>query len=113
MRGRVLVAVGLLGAGCTYPVLLRSEPPGALVTVVRTGEVVSTPTVVRLRFPERVEIRADGYRPFDARLRRREVSWLRQVATPDPAVVARGDIEIHLVPDHGPSGTWTEQELPR
>lgn len=98
--------------GCAYRVNLVSTPPGALVELP-TGRQVTTPAVVRLRwapFNEAVvRASARGYRPLEVDLRDTEVKAGRFLfrAFKRP----RGEVELVLVPSHGPTGTWLPGEV--
>ena len=103
----------ILLCGCAYRVRLLSTPPGALVTLP-SGRQVTTPADVRLEWApysqQVIEVTARGYRPMTLDLRETEVKFgrylLRGFKRP------RGEVELVLVPAHGPSGTWTPNEVP-
>ena len=90
-----------------------SNPPGALVELQREGEVVSTPVARRLRFPAKVVVTAPGYRDMRVVLRKREVGERKVGVVEGIDTAVRGRIELVLVPEHGPSGTWTPDGIER
>ena len=118
---RLLCWVALLGLmGCSYRVRLRSDPQPVEATLP-SGRVVLTPSVVRLKWTpfgrQWVTFSAPGYRPLTLDLRKREVRLLRMTgqAVRHPRTLlgeVRGDVLVVLVPEHGPAGTWTADDLP-
>jgi hypothetical protein len=86
--------VAVLG-GCATHVRVESRPPGALVTA-RNGDAFSTPDKVYVGFwpfaRRAVVVTAPGYRPADVRLK-----------------IGVHRVEVVMVPEHGPSGTWTPE----
>jgi len=117
-----VVAVGslMMTASCAYKVRLRSTPQPAEVTLPQ-GRTVLTPDVVRLRWVpfghQEVSVHAPGYRPLTLDLRDREVRLGRIIGQTirHPSTLwgeVRGDVYFVLVPEHGPAGTWTEQDVP-
>jgi hypothetical protein len=114
-----LVLLALM-AGCGYRVTLVSQPTPVTV-LLPNGERVATPADVRFVWVpfghQRVVATADGYRQLEFDLRKNEVRWSRFVigTLAHPSVLAgkpRGEVQLLLVPDHGPVGTWTEVEIP-
>jgi hypothetical protein len=114
------IAVLMMTAGCAYKVRLRSTPQPAEVTLPQ-GRTVLTPDVVRLRWVpfghQDVTVFAPGYRPLTLDLREREVRLGRIIGQTirHPSTLwgeVRGDVYFVLVPDHGPAGTWAEQDVP-
>lgn len=106
--------------GCAYRVALTSLPMPAQVTLP-DGRVVVTPTEADLRwapFAHQVVIaNAPGHRTLAVDLREHEIKFWRLVGTTvfHPATIVgrpRGEIRLVLVPEHGPAGTWTSDELP-
>ena len=118
---RLLCWFALLGLmGCSYRVRLRSDPQPVEATLP-SGRVVLTPSVVRLKWTpfgrQWVTFRAPGYRPLTIDLRRREVRLLRMTgqAVRHPKTLlgdVRGDVFVVLVPEHGPAGSWTSEDVP-
>jgi len=118
---RLLCWIALVGLmGCSYRVRLRSDPQPVEATLP-SGRVVLTPSVVRLKWTpfgrQWVTFSAPGYRPLTLDLRKREVRLLRMSgqAVRHPRTLlgeVRGDVFVLLVPEHGPAGTWTADELP-
>lgn len=118
MRVFGLLACGALLGGCAYKVELTSAPAGARVTLP-DGLEVYTPEVVTLRAAplraQPITVSAPGYRPLTVDLRRREVRLWRYVSDglfrPGTTVGApRGHLELVLVPQHGPAGSWTAED---
>ena len=108
------------GSGCAYKMKLASNPAGAEVTLP-SGETVVTPTVVKLRwapFGKQVVIaRAAGFRPLEIDLRQEEIRashYVRDgVFRPKTWLGApRGEVSLILVPEHGPVGTWSPEDVP-
>ena len=115
--------IALLLASCTWRVQILSGPVPAEVMLPNEDRVV-TPSVVKLRWvpfgKQWITVSAKGYRPIEANLRRDEVRWLRYVGTTarggrqyGEEEGARGEIRYMLVPDHGPVGTWTAEDIPQ
>lgn len=108
MRPLLLLAL----SGCAYRVALVSTPPGALVELP-SGRQVTTPAEVKIRwapFNEAVvRASARGYRPLEVDLRDTEVKagrfFFRGFKRP------RGEVELVLIPAHGPTGTWLPAEV--
>jgi len=88
----------LLGA-CGPTLKVLSEPIGALVEL-EDGERILTPATIessvwpRKRY--QVTVHASGYRSL-------------QVPVP---YNSRGEWVLVLVPEHGPVGTWSEEDVP-
>jgi hypothetical protein len=111
----------LLWTACAYKVELSSVPASVEVELP-DGSVVTTPTVVRLRWVpfehQRITAVTEGYRPLIVDLRRDEIRWTRLAFgwIRHPGVLwgePRGEVQVILVPDHGPAGTWTIEDIPR
>jgi hypothetical protein len=112
--------LALLLPGCAYRVTLASRP-SAVTVALPDGSRVTTPAEVRLRWVpfghQRVTATADGYRPLTVDLRRDEIRWSRFVigTIAHPSVLSgkpRGEVELVLIPEHGPVGSWTEDDIP-
>ena len=109
----------LLASGCAYTVQMSSEPLGAYVELP-DGETIVTPETVSLKVApfskQVVRVSAPGYRTIEADLRRGEVTLPRYLGDFlfHPAAVLghepRGDMVFVLVPEHGPTGTWSAEE---
>lgn len=103
----------LLLCGCAYRVRLLSTPPGALVELP-SGRQVITPADVRLQWApynhQVLKVTARGHRPFEVDLRDTEVKFGRYLFRGFKR--PRGEVELVLVPTHGPAGTWTPSEVP-
>ena len=111
---RLVVALVLLSSGCAYKVALKSTPSAVLIELPG-GAVAPTPTTYIARWApfNSVPIRATarGYRPLEVDLRRTEVRFGRFLLRGFRGR-PRGEVELVLVPEHGPVGTWIEQDLP-
>lgn len=99
-----------LGA-CAYRVTLTSAPDGARVELP-SGRVVATPATARLEWVpfghQRVTASAPGFRPMTVDLRDSEVRLGHLLHRSERRVV-----ELILVPEHGPAGTWTRDDVGR
>lgn len=113
---RLLPLVFLL-TGCAYKVELLSSPAGARVELP-DGSQVFTPEIVSLRVApfkkQEVTASSPGYRPLTVDLRKREMRFWRYVtdAIFKPATwtgAPRGQVELQLVQQHGPVGTWSAE----
>lgn len=107
-------------AACAYRVSLTSTPAPAEV-VLPDGRTIVTPRTVRLRYVpfghQRITATAPGYRAIEVDLRRTEIRWWRYVgqSLAHPGTLAgapRGEVRLVLVPEHGPAGTWSPEEIP-
>lgn len=116
---RWLLVMMMFGSGCGYRLTLNSQPAGAQL-LLPDGEVLTTPTETTLRWRpfdrQRVVASAPGYRTLTVDLRRTEVRWGRYLrdAIFRPKTwrgAARGEIELILIPEHDPAGTWTADEI--
>ena len=92
----LLLALALAAlVGCATKVRVESRPPGALVTL-RNGTSSNTPDDVYVGFwpyaRKRVIVSSPGYREAPILLRR----GIRRV-------------EVVMIPEHGPAGTWTPE----
>ena len=94
--------LGLLLVGCPYHVDLTASPTAAEV-ILPSGEIVTTPARVRLRWVpfghQRVEVRAPDHRTLTVDLHTSEIGL-------------RHEVTFLLVPEHGPVGTWDPEEVP-
>ncbi len=113
-----MVLLALLG--CAYKVTLASLPTPATVTLP-DGSSVLTPATVRLRWVpfghQRITVTSPDHRDLAVDLRDREIRLSRMIGTSiwRPGTIfgaPRGEIRFVLVPEHGPSGTWSEEEVP-
>ncbi len=117
---RALLAFLLLSGGCAYRVQLESTPAGAQL-LLPDGTVTTTPAETTVKWKpfhrQQVTAAAPGYRTLTVDLRRAEVRWghyLRDaIFRPKTYTGApRGQVELVLVPEHDPAGTWTADEIP-
>jgi hypothetical protein len=87
-----------LGA-CSSTLTVYSQPTGAIVDL-KDGERLVTPTSLESSvWPnrrQRVTISASGYRSLETRV----------------PYGSHGEWVILLVPEHGPVGTWSEEDMP-
>jgi len=114
--------IGLLLAGCAWRVHVESSPIAAQVLLPDESRVV-TPAEVKLRWvpfgSQSIAVSAKGYRPIEVNLRRDEIRFFRYVGTTVRGARrygekgSRGEIRYMLVPDHGPVGTWTAEDIPQ
>ena len=107
----------LLLVGCAYKVDLVSDPAGARVELP-DGSAVFTPEQVKLKVApftkQEITASAPGYRPLTLDVRRREATMWRYVSDvlfrPGTWLGrSRGTLELQLVPQHGPVGTWSPE----
>ena len=88
---------GLWLLGCTHTVVVTTHP---VAQVTRRGVTFASPgEVVCPRLGAcRVDVTQADYRPFIAKLR-----FHRLALVPS-------HVELVLVPEHGPAGTWTPED---
>ena len=117
MRALLLLVAA---AGCRYKVLLTSDPAPARV-MLPDGRTVATPAEVTFRWVpfghQRITASAPRYRPLEVDLRRTEIKLWRLITGPVTARAAvsgapRGEVELVLVPEHGPAGSFDPDEIP-
>jgi len=110
----------LLLTACSYKVRVSSATAGVAVELP-DGERAIPPFDYEARwapFNEQViHATAQGYRPLTLDLRAREVRLGRYVTDTlfRPATLfgaPRGEVRLVLVPEHGPVGTWSDEEVP-
>lgn len=109
-------------SGCVYHLRVESYPNGATLTI-GDAEAHVLPADLNLKWrpfrPYPVRIEANGYRPLAFELRRRhlhEIDFATDVlVNPNEAFgdAPRRVLEVRLVPDHGPSGTWNYDDIER
>jgi hypothetical protein len=120
-----LIAALLLA--CTWRMRLASEPPGAEVRLP-DHQVVSTPSIVTVHYnffrPAPIVVSAPGYRTSTFDLRHRpgvgapEINVWRVIMYPIWHPLAafekepRRRLELVLIPEHGPAGTWQPDAVP-
>ena len=94
--------------------------PGVSV-VLPNGEQAILPVEYSARWApfnaQEVTATAKGFRPLTTDLRDREIRFGRYITDTlfRPATLfgaPRGEVRLVLVPEHGPVGTWSEDELP-
>jgi hypothetical protein len=112
---RVLL-VALMMSGCTYTVTVTSDVPGARVEGVRTGQS-ALPVDVKVPWGplvhRRITVTAPDYRVVALDL------GTRTVRSADfslfnfflPWRAPSEELNVVLVRDHGPAGTWTPADL--
>ena len=114
MVRRALLTAALV-AGCAYKVRVETVPAGATVETPR-GQRLTAPGQLKLSAvpfaQQRFKVSAAGYRTLEGDLR-----WtgVQTVAQPGTMIGIRRYklIKIVLVPDHGPAGTWTPDDVGR
>lgn len=111
---RPLFLLALASPGCSYTLAVESLPQPALVQLP-DGTRVTTPGEAQVRWApfnrQVVTVTATGYRPLVLDLRDRHVRWFRYIRRPFGPV--RSEVEFVLVPTHGSTGTWSENDVPR
>jgi hypothetical protein len=120
VKAPALGLVALLATGCVYHLRVESHPAGAVMTVGE-DDVYVLPTDLYLKWKPfrgpRARFEAPGYRPLDLKLSRRhlhETDFVTDVVlNPQEAFgdEPRRVLEVRLVPEHGPAGTWTESDV--
>ncbi len=107
--------------GCAYKVALTTTPTTAVVKLPGEQGSVVTPAEVVFRYApfhkQVITATADGYRPLEVDLRAHEIRASRYLTDTlyRPATLfgrPRGEIRLILVPEHGPMGTWTIDDIP-
>lgn len=107
-------------AGCPYKVTLTSDPTPAEV-LLPDGRTVVTPAEVKLRWVpfghQRITASAPRHRALEVDLRKTEIRFWRFVGgtIARPATLGgrpRGEVELVLVPEHGPAGSWSPEDVP-
>lgn len=119
VRWAAALSLVFAASGCGYTVQMSSQPLGAYVELPN-GETVITPQTVTLKVApfgkQVVRVSAPGYRTLEVDLRKGEVTLPRyfgDVLFHPGAVLGyetRGEIVFVMVADHGPVGTWSEEE---
>lgn len=117
MKLRLLVLVLGLG-GCAVRVHVESLPSGATLTV-EDGVRVSTPTDIKLKWTpffgrQHATVSAPGYRTIDMDIQKRSLDgrFLGGTIQRPFAFLKKKpshEVEYVLIPEHGPSGTWTPE----
>jgi hypothetical protein len=101
------MALMLALVGCLYTVHLDSRPRPVVVELP-DGRRVTTPTEVQVRWRpfrrQTLTASAVGYRPRV--LRMGELRSHRALGGRDI------EVEVLLVPAHGPAGTWSAEDVP-
>jgi hypothetical protein len=112
-------SVGILG-GCPYKVTLTAQPPDTEVTLP-DGDRIALPADVKVRYVpfghQRIQAAADGFRTLEIDLRKEEVRLFSLIVgtLAHPSTLwgrPRGEVRLVLMPEHGPAGTWTPDEIP-
>lgn len=114
---RLLLLVPLL-AGCVHRIEVRSDPGGAMASF--NGKSMGrVPFEVKVHpFGRRqLALTLPGYRPITLTIARTgtlsflndvlTLHWLRAVG-----LVQYSSVEVELLPEHGPIGTWNPDDLP-
>jgi hypothetical protein len=116
----LLATTTFLSQGCAYKVSLSSIPTTAAVQLPGDRGTVITPTDVVFRWVpfghQVITATADGYRPLELDLRDHEILGRRYLTDTlfRPATLfgrPRGEVKLLLVPEHGPVGTWTPDDV--
>ena len=108
----------LLLLGCIHRVEVTTFPEGA--TLYRKGrQLGEAPLVVRIPMfaTTQVEAKMPGYRAVDTKLRGVGTAsfvadvlflhWLKAVG-----LRTKAEVELRLMPEHGPVGTWAPEDVP-
>ncbi len=116
-----LALVGLLlGTGCAYKATLHTDPVGASVYVDNelVGIAPYDVTVRAFRGPRQIRVELPGYRPYELDFgTERRVTPRVRYALLHPAVTlgrkSPPERLLLLIPEHGPAGTWTPEDVER
>ncbi|MSQ03873.1 MAG: hypothetical protein EXR71_18625 [Myxococcales bacterium] len=92
--------LGLLLIGCIHRVEVTTLPEGAMLYRKQT-QLGAAPVTVRIPMfsATEIEARMTGYRTVTSRLR-------------GVGMRTKGKVELRLVPEHGPVGTWEPDAVP-
>ena len=95
---------------CTYSVHIATRPTPALISLPDGTRIVS-PADTRLKWSplkrQTLTVSAQGHRPITVNIRDLRLRSGRALSG------QKGDLELILVPQHGSSGTWTEDDVKR
>jgi zona occludens toxin (predicted ATPase) len=119
LAARIVLAACIALSGCAYHVRIESTPAAATVALPNGDRVVTPETVPFRWYPfahQRVVVSAPGYRTVEMDLGRRggEVTFWHVIRARMRVFRNLGErtaqrVEVVLVPEHGPSGTWTPE----
>lgn len=110
--------IALLLLGCVHRIEVTTIPSGATLyrEQARLGEAPAT-VPIRIFSSTRIEARLPGYRSVTTQLRGMGTAsfladfltlhWPRALG-----IQPRGTVEIRMMPEHGPVGTWTPEDVP-
>ncbi len=119
-RLRLVWLCSLALGGCGYRVALTTTPATAVVQLPGNRGTVVTPAEAVFRWApfghQVITATADGYRDLEVDLRSHEIRGSRYITDTlfRPATLfgrPRGEIRLVLVPEHGPVGTWTADDI--
>lgn len=112
-----LALLSLLLGGCVHRFEVSTSPPGGMATFNGTA-VTGAPYEVAVHpFGRRqISVVVPGYRPMSVKLARTgplsyltdalTFHWLRALG-----LVTYAKVELALVPEHGPIGTWNAEDI--
>ena len=111
-----------LTAGCKHRVLIESDPPGASVRLDKSRKGI-TPVEFKVGWVPiffkryNVRVKLPDYRTVETSIRDDMRFWAptwRAVWHPGEALdrVPLHAYEFIMIPDHGPAGTWSPEEVP-
>ena len=105
--------LSVLLPGCVARLQVESRPPGAVVHLP-SGATITTPGEIKARWipwkRRPIEASSPGYRPLRMDLREHDVTmWHSLGLVTHPFRKVDGRIELILIPEHGPAGTWTPE----
>jgi hypothetical protein len=115
-----LLFAGVLGTGCAYRATLQTNPIGAAVFI--DGEAAGIApvliTVTGLWRKPQVLVELPGYRSYEIDLATESRPWPRIVFAWTHPLVVLGKRPpptriMMLIPEHGPAGTWTPEDVER
>jgi hypothetical protein len=108
------VYIALLLLGCVHRIEVTTIPAGATLYRAQT-HLGEAPAIVPMRIfsSTRIEARLPGYRPVRGMgtasffVDFLTLHWPRALG-----LQPRGTVEIRMMPEHGPVGTWTPEDVP-
>ncbi len=119
---RALLAAAVLAGttGCAYSATLQTNPVGASVFLDNEPAGIA-PVPIKVRAftgPSLIRVELPGYRPYEVELKTERRLWTRfKFGLVNPGVILGSTPPpvrtLVLVPEHGPAGTWTPEDVER
>lgn len=115
-----LVVAVLLSTGCAYRATVTTSPAGAAVYLDNEpAGITPLPIEVRGVFQRQVlRVELPGYRPYEVVLAKESRPWPKTAFALTHPLVLLGKRPpptrtLVLIPEHGPAGTWTPEDVER